>query len=116
MKYRVIKPHDAGNTEAFVVGKGEKLTWERKPTIWAGWLWCTASDGRQAWVPEPWVELRGESCVMLRDYSSRELCVREGESFDVELAESSWAWGRNSSGDYGWVPLDAIEPDSEDAI
>jgi hypothetical protein len=59
------------------------------------------------------VELGGEFCVLVRDCNSRDPHIREGDAFEAEMEVSGWAWGRNSLGDYGWVPMDRIEPERE---
>jgi hypothetical protein len=111
MKHRVTHAHDAENPDVLVVSKGERLKYERKPTGFSGWIWCTATNGKSAWAPESWVKLAGESCVFTRDYNSRELSVREGDILEVKLEESGWAWAQTSGGDCGWVPSDRIEPE-----
>lgn len=116
MKYRVSRSYDPENPEALITGKGEKLKFERKPTDWPGWIWCTASNGKASWIPESWAELSGEFCILSRDYNSQELSVKEGETLEVELEESGWAWVRNSAGDYGWVPIERIEPEHKGSI
>jgi uncharacterized protein YgiM (DUF1202 family) len=111
VKYRVKDSYEPAFAEGLVINKGQKLRYERKPTEWAGWIWCTAENGQSAWVPESWVELGDEFCVLSRDYSSRELSIRTGEWIEVELVESGWAWVRNSRDESGWVPEDRIEPE-----
>jgi hypothetical protein len=59
-------------------------------------------------VPENWVELEGEFCVLKRDYSSVELSVDEGETIMAELAESGWVWATKENGERGWVPLEHL--------
>jgi uncharacterized protein YgiM (DUF1202 family) len=113
VKYRVTQPHEPEYSEGLIVRKGEKLKYERKPTAWPGWIWCTASNGRTAWVPESWVEFEGGFCVLSRDYNSKELRISEGDVVEVELEESGWAWVRNTAGIHGWVPLDRIAPERE---
>jgi hypothetical protein len=111
VKYKVTKPYEPEGTESIVVSKGGKLRYKRKPTAWSGWIWCIASTGEAAWVPESWVKIDGDLCEFSRDYDSTELSVRKGEVLELELEESGWAWVRNSAGDYGWVPADRIEPE-----
>jgi len=115
MLHWVKRPHQPDSPETLVASRGEELKYERRPTEWAGWLWCTNAEGRSAWVPEAWVEQEGDRCRLRRDYDSTELSISEGDVLEVELTESGWAWGHDSSGRRGWVPLDAIEPDDRAA-
>jgi hypothetical protein len=75
----------------------------------AGWLWCTTGDGATLWVPEPWVEIEGDRCVLLRDYDPTELTLEEGESITGELSECSWLPGTTPDGRRGWVPLECLQ-------
>lgn len=112
---KAIESYDPGEIETLVVRKGAKLNYERKPTSWAGWIWCTAANGKSAWVPESWVELAGEHCLFSRDYNSRELSIEKGDALELEFEVSGWAWVRNAEGECGWIPADRIGPDQEAA-
>ena len=57
---------------------------QRGETEWLGWIWCTDSSGKSAWVPENWVEIEGDSSVMKRDCDTTELSVAAG-SFTFEV-------------------------------
>jgi len=60
-------------------------------------------------VPENWVEIEGDSCVMKRDYVATELAVDVGEVLTPEFEESGWAWATKESGGSGWVPSENFE-------
>jgi len=69
-----------------------------------------ATDGGEPrWVPENWVEIEGEQCVLRRDYTATELSVEEGETVTVLLMESGWGWATKNGGQSGWVPLGHLE-------
>lgn len=105
---RVIKAHESADPDPWIVRKGDRLGFERRETEWAGWIWCTDNSGKSAWVPENWVQIEGDSCVMKRDYNGTELAVDVGEVVTVEFEESAWAWVTRESGERGWVPLDNL--------
>ncbi len=107
--YRVITAHQSTHPEPLTVRKGERLSFERKETEWPGWIWCTSRSGKSAWVPEKWVEIDGDSCVMKRDYNATELSVEVGEVLTVEFEETGWAWATKESGESGWVPLEYLD-------
>ena len=107
--YRVITPHQSTDPDPLIVGRGDCLGFERRETVWPGWIWCTTDSGKSAWVPENWVEIEGDSCVMKRDYDATELSLEVGETVTVEFEESSWAWVTKQSGESGWVPLENLE-------
>jgi hypothetical protein len=105
VSYLVVKRHDAEPGEALVVGDGERLSWERRPTEWDGWLYCESRAGVRGWVPEQWLRLEGDQAVMVRDYDASELTVSEGDVVEGELVESGWLLARDAGGRRGWVPL-----------
>ena len=106
--YRVTKPHQSPGPEPWIVRQGERLSFERRETEWPGWIWCTDVSGKSGWVPENWVDIEGDSCVMKRDYVATELSVDVGEVLTPEFEESGWAWATKEGGESGWVPLDHL--------
>ena len=110
LRYRATKPHDPEYPVPLQVKRGAKLAFERRPTPWKGWIWCTSPEGRSAWVPESWVTIERDACIASRDYDSTELALQAGEEVVSDIAESGWVWVRDSQGNRGWVPLDCLEP------
>lgn len=111
MKYRVMRAYRSEFPEPLLVRKGDRLRFERRPTNWAGWLYCVTESGASGWVPENWTVAESETtCRMNRDYVARELNVDPGDTFESELEESGWAWGRSSHDELGWVPMENLEP------
>ena len=109
MRVRVAKPHDSEPTVALIVREGEELTFERRPTVWEGWVWCTSSACKSGWVPESWLIVEGTVCKAARDYDSSELRVGVGDEVDALLFESGWVWVRGQGGKTGWVPVACLE-------
>jgi len=109
-RYRVIEAYQPEFPDPWTARKGDRLSFERTETEWAGWIWCTSSSGKGAWVPENWVQIDGDSCVMRRDYNATELAVEVGEVLIVEFEESGWAWVRKENGEGGWVPFGNLDP------
>ena len=103
--HRVTEAHRPEPGARLSVRAGDLLAFERRETEWPGWIWCTDSAGRQAWVPERWVEIKGAQCRMRRAYDSRELSVRPGDQVEVLETESGWARVRTRPDEVGWVPL-----------
>ena len=109
MLYRVIKPHAPDSPDHLVVNRGERLTFERRPTHWEGWLFCTTSDSRTGWIPDSYVDIDGTHCTMRRDYNAIELTVEVGDTLTAEYEESGWVFAHTSDKRTGWVPLENIE-------
>ena len=109
VRYRALEPHTPDPGVALAVGQGERLRFERRPTEWEGWLWCTAEGDRTGWVPESWVAIDGDMCRMRRAYDATELSVAAGDELTGELSESGWVYARNDRGDAGWVPLRGLQ-------
>ncbi len=97
--FRVIKPHQPSDADALTARKGERLSFERRETEWARWIWCTSDSGKRAWLPENWVEIQGDSCAMKRDYVTTDLAVDVGEVLTPEFEESGWAWATTVTGE-----------------
>ena len=110
MRCRVTEPFTGRQDKPLVVKRGQRLSYERRKTEWAGWIWCSSSETGGGWVPESWARLNGTACVMERDYSSAELSARKGEALRVNFTESGWAWAVSSDGRTGWIPEQCLEP------
>ena len=108
MRRRIAKSHEPEEITILVGAKGDRLTYERKPSVYLGWIWCTAASGIAAWLQESWVEIHGDYCFLLKDYNSRELPVQSDDLVAVEFEESGWAWVHSSKYGTGWVPLDCL--------
>ncbi len=108
-KWLVISDHTEEPSEPLCVRAGDLLRFERCPTKWQDWIWCTDRRGHTGWVPEGWVLIRGDTCKMKRDYTSLELTVCRGEVLVVHETESGWAWAEKLSGEKGWVPLECLK-------
>jgi hypothetical protein len=108
-QYRVVKPHAPESDEPLIVAAGERMRFERRTTQWAGWLWCTVPDGPSGWVPESWIEIEGDFCVMARDYDGTELTVAPDQILTGILIESEWLMADGPDGVRGWVPLGNVE-------
>ena len=108
--FRVREAYDAAYPDPLVVEKGDRLVFERRPSEWSGWIWCTDAGGKGGWVPEAWVAIDGARCTMTRDYSARELTVGAGDVLKASMEVSGWVWCIGRRGDAGWVPLDHLEP------
>jgi hypothetical protein len=105
MKYLVTKSHRPETAQPIIAKKGEQFKWERKQTIWDGWLWCMSADGNNGWIPESWLSLKGKKAILRRDYDATELSVNPGETINGELIESGWLWSTNAKNQSGWIPL-----------
>jgi hypothetical protein len=101
----VIRDHEGGHPNPIRFGADEVLRWERRPTEWEGWLWCTDAKGVTGWVPGAYVaKLDAALCRTLREYDATELPVNLGDELDVHFAESGWLWCTTADCRKGWVP------------
>jgi uncharacterized protein YgiM (DUF1202 family) len=105
----VVAAYESAYTSPLIFSAGEELTMGERESEWEGWVWCTNQKGESRWVPEAYVERRGETCVMLRDYEATEISVSVGEKLTATgEEESGWVWCTNRAGQSGWVPGDNI--------
>ncbi|MCP4247550.1 MAG: hypothetical protein GY778_10920 [bacterium] len=113
--YRVVRAHELGHADPLVLKKGDRVPFERRQTEWDGWLWCSTPTGESGWIPEPWVKIQGDVCVVQRDYNALELAVQPGATLEAILTESGWLLAISSTGTTGWVPLECVELLTSDA-
>jgi hypothetical protein len=106
---RVISEYQTPYSEPLVISAGEELVMDEKESEWSGWIWCTNQDGKSRWVPEKYVERRGDIAIALYDYEATELSVSVGEELSMGKEESGWIWCTNQEGQSGWVPADHVE-------
>lgn len=106
---RVISPYQSPYTDPWTLRTSEELKVSEKESEWPGWLWCTKRDGESRWVPESYLERRGDTWIARRDYEATELSVNAGETLVMGAQESGWVWCTKPAGQSGWVPLDNIE-------
>ena len=105
---RAIAEYRSADDDPLHVCAGYELTISERESEWQGWLWCTDQSGKSGWVPELYIERRGETGVMLCDYDATELSVRAGEELLAGVEESGWVWCTNREGLSGWVPAEML--------
>ena len=106
---RAIAAYRSPYSGPFVLHPGDPLTIGDRKSEWSGWLWCTDRRGESRWVPEAYVERRGDIGMALCDYDATELSVQVGEELLVDREESGWIWCTNRRGKSGWVPVENLD-------
>jgi len=107
---RVIAEYQAPYADPIVVNEGDEVTIDSgKKTDLAGWVWCTNRAGKSGWVPETYIQRRGDLGYMRCDYDAIELTIQVGELLTVHKAESGFLWVTNQAGQDGWVPSTHVE-------
>jgi uncharacterized protein YgiM (DUF1202 family) len=97
-------------TDPLTVRAGETLTVGRRDDEWPGWVWVTNEARKSGWMPEAFVEvLAEERGKVRRDYTARELELREGETVTVLDNESGWFWAQTADGRTGWAPASHLD-------
>jgi hypothetical protein len=107
---RVIADYQAPYANPIVVGAGDEITIDSgKKTDWVGWLWCTNRAGKSGWVPETYIERRGDTGRMRCRYDAMEMTIHVGEILTLHKAAAGFFWATNQEGQSGWVPSTHIE-------
>ena len=110
MRYSVKTSFRASSDASVNIREGVVLTFKRRQSEWAGWIWCTTSEGDSCWVPERWVRINSEdTCIMLREYTCTELTVSAGQVLEGIETESGWLFARTATDEKGWVPLTSLQ-------
>lgn len=112
---QVVEAYESAYPNPIRVSEREELTVEERETDWDGWLWCVDAEGREGWIPEAYVERRGDRWVSLESYVARELTVEPGERLTAHDAVAGWEWCEKPTGEAGWVPAENVRsiPTSE---
>ena len=108
---RVAHDYTPQYPDPITVRAGERVQIGRDDPEFPGWWWCTASDGREGWVPEQLLQRNGGEAAMLRDYTARELAVRAGTEVRLGEVVHGWVWATDAAGGSGWIPLTCVAAD-----
>jgi hypothetical protein len=107
---RVHTAYTATNSDQTVIHAGQEVRTGKRCDEWPGWVWCTASGGWSAWVPECYLEIHGDTARFKRDYLARELTVHVGEELTVVEETGGWLLCTDSRGQCGWIPAHCAQP------
>jgi hypothetical protein len=108
MEYKALRPYRPESSDFIVGAVGDTFKFERRETMYPGWVWCFDGRGHRAWVPEAYLVITGETCRLIRDYDSRELELTSCETVHIIEQESGWARVINRKEQTGWVPLECL--------
>lgn len=108
-KCRVIEEYKSPYTDPLIMNKGEIVSIKEKDCEWSGWIWCTNTMGESRWVPENFLEIKGDKAEINRDYNATELSVKIGEELIIYEEEAEWYWVTNQQGRKGWVPIKNVK-------
>lgn len=102
----------ASYADPIAVCKGEKFQLIGRKDVWDGhiWVWATATDGREGWVPDDLIQALDGQFVAASDYSAMELTCKAGDIVNIVREDHGWAWCRTEkNGLQGWLPLRSLE-------
>lgn len=110
--HRVTTSYQAQYPDPICVCAGEPVTVTGRTDTWEGytWVWCTDARGKSGWVPQTYLEPRGDTWIIPRDYDAAELTARPGEIVTITTTESGWCWATNAAGHSGWIPAAHLTP------
>ena len=91
------------------VKAGDSVQVGRAESDYPGWLWCRSADGGEGWIAAELLSVQGGQCVVLRDYSAKELAVQVGDEVEIEEVCHGWGLVRNDRGELGWIPESHID-------
>jgi hypothetical protein len=105
----VTSPYRSAYPDPLRLRGGDQVVVEDRQSEWPGWLWCETSDGKAGWIPEAYVERKGNIGRLLTDYDATELTVAEGEDLVILKEAGGWLWCQRQNGDRGWIPKANVE-------
>lgn len=109
MRAVVVKPYECPYENPISVAAGAAVIPDfDKRTDIAGWVWCTAEDGRSGWTPHNWLLQSGNTWRIDRNFNAIELSVIRDEMLDTVFEESEFFWARKANGESGWIPCENV--------
>ncbi len=109
MRAVVVKPYERPYENPISVAAGDAVVPDfDKRTDIAGWVWCTAEDGRAGWTPRNWLLQAGDAWRIDRAFNAIELTVVPGEVLDTVFEESGFFRARKENGETGWIPCENV--------
>ena len=105
---KVIADYESAFSDPLKIRVGERVTISDRKSEWVGWVWCTTKSGIKGWVPDKYLEKKGNTGEVKYDYDATELTVKVGEELEILEEESGWVWCCNNEGMLGWVPMEHI--------
>ena len=94
------------------MARGDRLHAIREDNSkWQGWVWYTSDSGLSGWLPvQVFDTLRiDETNCATRDFDTKELTVKTGETLTITDRLNEWSWCENDQGQKGWVPDKCLE-------
>ncbi|MGH8428444.1 MAG: hypothetical protein ACRES7_10770 [Gammaproteobacteria bacterium] len=114
MKAVIVKRYERPYADPIAVAAGESVTPDfARHTDIAGWVWCTAKDGRCGWTPRHWLTEVDGAWRIDRAFNAIELTIVPGEVLNLEFEESGFFWAVKQDGKSGWVPCENVSVISE---
>ena len=107
---KVVAPYRAAYHGSLRLQPGDTVQVGDGDDRWPAFRWCVAANGATGWVPENYLEIRGETGRAMREYDTNELTVAVGERLEVLAEMGGWLRCRQSSGEVGWLPAEHTEP------
>jgi hypothetical protein len=116
--YKCNKDYHTPYPESILFIKGERVQigeeFDEDPD-WTGWIRCLAGDNREAWIPKSFLKIEGNEGFLLQDYDARELNASVGDLFKIIDIVNGFGQAENKDGERGWVPMNHLETNSENA-
>ena len=108
---RAIKDWKQSYDPALKVARGDQLLVVKEDkSKWAGWVWCTDTNGLSGWLPVQVFDALeiGKTNTATEKFNTIELTISAGEILFVSNSLNDWSWCRNEQGKEGWVPDDCL--------
>ena len=106
MKLEITKPYARVYENPIAFSSGEAVRVGKRDQDNPEWIWCVATDAREGWVHESFLEMDpdGSNATGTRDYTALELSVAVGERLEGIEVIAGWQWCENARSELGWIP------------
>ncbi|WP_312117233.1 SH3 domain-containing protein [Brevibacillus reuszeri] len=111
--YTVRTPHQSNYPNPIRLEVGQMVILGKLddgPENWRNWRYCYTLDRQsEGWVPEQFIEKKGEHGVITEAYCAHELTVSGGEQVKFFRELNGWGWCQlNSTDEEGWIPMECL--------
>jgi hypothetical protein len=111
--FRCVKEYQTPYPNSIIFRAGEHVSvgeeYDQDPA-WKGWIRCRGTGDRVAWIPDEYIQITKAHGILLREYDAKELDLHLDEIVQVSEIVNGFGKAKNRNGDYGWVPMNHLEP------
>jgi Variant SH3 domain len=100
---RVTRSYRTQYPDPIVLEPGDIVHLGERDPNFPGWIWGTSAMGKSGWIPEHFLDVKGDTGAATQAYDAHEIDLDEGEIVSVMEELLGWALVEGE-GKRGWIP------------